>query len=339
LATGERSWVDEATGLIRSNAFYNGLTFHRVITNFMIQGGSPNGLGNDGPGYVFTDEFTPLLRFDRAGVLAMANSGPNSSGSQFFITVTNYPSLNDVHTIFGQVTSGQSVVNAIDGVATGANDRPLTNVVLHSVTIRRVGTAAQSFDIHTQGLPVILQTPVALGLGTSNLTVSFTNVLHSNARFCSSSNLVFWTHADLGFETVSSARTDLTFAPSAPAAFFSITAVQYPSATFAPRTVRNRILTLTFTGGTPAITIQFDGANGGSYLYWSGAGNPTMGTVVGYTWGQEAYRGRLSPIIYSTLVPMSLRLDFTNATSGTFAGTIHANPSFGASGVFSFAAP
>src|ERR1035437_7198121 len=111
LATGSRAWLDVPTGRVHANAFYNGLTFHRVISGFMIQGGSPNGLGTDGPGYALTDELDPSLQFSGPGVLAMANSGPNSSGSQFFLTVTNTPWLNGSYTIFGQVVDGQSVVD------------------------------------------------------------------------------------------------------------------------------------------------------------------------------------------------------------------------------------
>ncbi len=155
LATGERACLEAGTARVRATPYFDGLTFHRVIAGFMIQGGSPNGQGTDGPGYVFPDEFDPSLRFDGAGVLAMANSGPRSNGSQFFITVGNASWLNDVHTIFGSVVDGQPVVDAISQVATDASAKPLTNVVLQSVVIRRVGPDAQAFDIDDQGLPVV----------------------------------------------------------------------------------------------------------------------------------------------------------------------------------------
>src|SRR5438309_5209300 len=106
LATGQRPWLDLPRGAARTNAFYNGLLFHRVVVGFVIQAGSPNGQGTAGPGYVFPDEISPSLRFTNTGILAMANTGTNSNGSQFFITVTNTPFLNDGYTIFGELAGG-----------------------------------------------------------------------------------------------------------------------------------------------------------------------------------------------------------------------------------------
>lgn len=138
LAEGTKAWTDPSTGQQVTRPFYDGLIFHRVIPSFMIQGGSPTGQGDGGPGYTFADEFTPNLRFDRVGRVAMANSGPNTNGSQFFI-LDGAPQtqLNDRHTIFGQVTSGQSVVNAIVNVPRDSSDRPTTPVVMTKVTILR----------------------------------------------------------------------------------------------------------------------------------------------------------------------------------------------------------
>lgn len=138
LARGTKEWIEPQTGRATKRKLYNGLTFHRVIPGFMIQGGDPKGDGTGGPGFEFRDEISPNLRFDRAGRLAMANRGPNTNGSQFFITLRDTPWLNGRHTIFGQVIRGQEVIEKISQVPRDPSDRPLEPVVIKQVTIRRV---------------------------------------------------------------------------------------------------------------------------------------------------------------------------------------------------------
>ena len=123
----------------RSGAFYDGLVFHRVIEDFMIQGGCPLGTGTGGPGYTFKDEIHPELVFDKPYLLAMANAGPGTNGSQFFVTLAATPWLNRKHTIFGEVAdqSSRDVVDKIGETRTGAGDRPVDDVVIESVTIER----------------------------------------------------------------------------------------------------------------------------------------------------------------------------------------------------------
>jgi cyclophilin family peptidyl-prolyl cis-trans isomerase len=156
LANGTKDWVDYPKGTAVKKPFYNGLTFHRVIEGFMIQGGSPNGMGTDDPGYVFRDEFSASLRHNKPGVLSMANAGPNSNGSQFFVTVSAQPQLDNVHTVFGQVVEGMNVVSNINKVATGPGNKPVDPVVITNVTILKIGTAANNFNpaAVTPALPV-----------------------------------------------------------------------------------------------------------------------------------------------------------------------------------------
>jgi peptidyl-prolyl cis-trans isomerase A (cyclophilin A) len=139
LATGTRTWTDPRTGKPTRRPLYSGTTFHRVIPNFMIQGGDPLGNGMGTPGYKFDNENSPDLMFDRPGVLAMANAGPNTNGSQFFITVAPYPSLNGGYTIFGRVLEGQEVADKISQVPRDGQDKPLSPVTITRIVIERVG--------------------------------------------------------------------------------------------------------------------------------------------------------------------------------------------------------
>jgi peptidyl-prolyl cis-trans isomerase A (cyclophilin A) len=137
LAEGTTEWTDPRTGQRTTEPLYNGTIFHRVIDKFMLQGGDPLGTGTGGPGYEFEDEFHPDLRFNRPYLLAMANAGPGTNGSQFFITVVPTPHLDGRHTIFGEVVEGSDIVDAIGKTETDRGDRPVKDVVVESVTIDR----------------------------------------------------------------------------------------------------------------------------------------------------------------------------------------------------------
>lgn len=137
LADGSREWTHPSSGATMNTPLYDGVIFHRIIPEFMIQGGDPLGMGYGGPGYQFEDEIHPQLTFAQPFVLAMANAGPGTNGSQFFITTAPTPWLQARHTIFGEVADDESraVVSAIEAVPTGANDKPINDVTISSITV------------------------------------------------------------------------------------------------------------------------------------------------------------------------------------------------------------
>jgi peptidyl-prolyl cis-trans isomerase A (cyclophilin A) len=138
LAEGTIEWTDPRTGKKTKEPYFNGTVFHRVIADFMIQGGDPLGQGTGGPGYKFADEFSPKLRHSKPGILSMANSGPNTNGGQFFITLVPTGWLDNKHSVFGEVTEGMDVVNKIGKTATSKpGDRPVKPITINSVTIEK----------------------------------------------------------------------------------------------------------------------------------------------------------------------------------------------------------
>lgn len=221
LAEGTRDWIDFKTAKVVRRPFYDGITFHRVIDQFMVQGGSPNGQGTDGPGFQFADEFDATLRHSKAGILSMANSGRNSNGSQFFVTVTNTPWLDGIHSVFGEVVEGMDIVHAISQVPTGANDRPITPVVIQELRIRRHGAAAQAFDAATvqPAPPEVGVVPCLLTQTTTSLNLFIQSRTNHYQHVFFGANLTNWSA-----QTIRSSPTNLnaTSLMGLPAQFFRV---------------------------------------------------------------------------------------------------------------------
>lgn len=206
LAEGTRDWIDFKSAKIARRPYYAGILFHRVIDKFMIQGGSPNGLGTDGPGYQFADEFHATLRHSKEGTLSMANSGKNSNGSQFFVTVTNTPWLDGVHSVFGEVVEGMDVVHKISLLPRDSSDRPTTPVVIQDLKILRIGAAAQAFvpSAVAPPLPDVGVVPIALQNTTTNLNLLMQSRTNHYQHAFFGSDFSTWT-----LQTFRSAPTNL----------------------------------------------------------------------------------------------------------------------------------
>jgi peptidyl-prolyl cis-trans isomerase A (cyclophilin A) len=297
LATGTRAWLELSTGEVRTNAFFDGLIFFRVSSNLVNQAGSPDNLNTGTPGYSFVDQFSPSLTFNKPWMLAMANSGPDSNGSQFFLTVVPYTPWNNVYAVFGHVVSGTNVVLAINHVPTDENDKPFTNVVIQHVTIRRVGDAAQAFDSNAHGLPIVTNIPLKLALSGGRVSLTYSNRLYADNRFYSASNITSWSQNFLGVELTAPSSNSVTVAMDAPQKFFRFAQIQYPASTFAPKNLLGKTLTLAFTS-QPTATIVFNNSGGGTFKY-AGA----QGAVTTYTWSQDVYRAFLWPIEFNAYLP------------------------------------
>lgn len=327
LAEGTRPFVDEATGLLVTRPFFDGLTCHRIIKDFMIQGGCPRGNGTSGPGWSFPDEFDPSLRHDTPGRLSMANSGPHTNGSQFFVTVKPTGWLDDKHTIFGEVVDGfEEVVVPLNSVATGANDAPVDPVVIEKVTITRNGAAAQAFDSNAAALPAPAYASAEPEYANAALSLRFPRKPHCSYSLLHSSGLDSWTMVrEIVLEGPEPAQDPVNTADwitGTPARrFFRVVELQYPPV-LAPATVNGQRITLS----APGITLTEEiGADGSGILVIEPQGGTAFdGGIADTNWIRNPHGGRLIALIDGVSLGQTpvrffdCGLRFTAEAEGTF---------------------
>jgi len=227
LAEGARAWMDPRNGRVTTAPYYRDILFHRVIEGFMIQCGSPQGTGSDGPGYTFEDEFDPALRHDGPGVVSMANSGPNSNGGQFFVTVAETSWLDGVHSVFGRVVEGLDTVYAISRVPTNANSRPLTDVVITNLFITRNGATAAAFSVTNWDLPVVTPLPMAPRSGAPPAFVAAAGEPICERRAFRSADLANWSQARSDYAETPPGEWLAPTDPAAPRVFYHAARTQY----------------------------------------------------------------------------------------------------------------
>ena len=303
LAEGSRPWIDPRSNFISRKPYYNGIIFHRVINGFMIQGGSPKGDGTDGPGYTFEDEFDPALRHNRPGIVSMANSGPDSNGGQFFITVTAYPALNDKHSVFGSVVEGMNIVSNIAAVAT-TNDKPLDDVTITNVFITRNGTKAQNFAVTNQSLPKVEGLPLSI----SGLKLSAGTTTSSYQYVYSSTNLTDWSEAISDYWPAPNGGWNLTASGGETKEFFHANRVVYytPDTNMTMDVTGHRIVVYI---GEDVFDVTINASNSGMFLH-AGEGHP----VTYWDWKQYPYHAQFR--FQAGYLPLRFDLDYTTPTSG-----------------------
>ena len=334
LAEGSRAWVDFRRGGVRRKPFYDGITFHRVVlepTPFVIQAGSPNGQGNDGPGYAFHDEFHPDLRHSKAGILSMANSGEDTNGSQFFVTLAATSHLDDVHSVFGE-TATPADLDVVNLVRQGD--------VIDSVTITRNGAEAQSFDVNAQGLPTVSDAEPVIARNQSGFELNYEKRIDSEYYVFHTADFSTWEQvlgSEFYVEAPSQTPRDVsTITSGQDRRFFSVAVVQYVEESAATVVEGKRITVYLTGGGTFAFNLQrFSPSIAGTFTTSLIAGTFPIYT---YTVTASSSRNRLltthrvrfdadiagfslgNPS--APLTGVDINLDFNNSTSGTVSGIL-----------------
>lgn len=313
LATGEKAWADPAGNIWQGRKFYDGSLFHRVVkdanTNgIAIQGGGGASLSTDtngvvttnfaNAGYYMLESVTNGLAHAN-GVISMANSGPNTDGSQFFITATNVPGWDGSYSVFGRVVTGMSVVTSIAAVAVqGSGSRPVEDIVLRNVVVRRVGAAADAFDPGSQGVPIVESGPMRHYASGTNQMLEFEIATQTEMLFRESEDLRTWESGDWGFNT----GATIVWTTSVPRAelgdvyFFHLSRIRYPVPVTSPASQRGR--TFTFRWDDPAIvysaTFSTNPLIPGAGWVQDGTNAPVARAIfIGDGWSRDAYLGRL----------------------------------------------
>jgi peptidyl-prolyl cis-trans isomerase A (cyclophilin A) len=333
LATGERGWLDLTTGAIRHTPFYDGIIFHRVIAGFMNQTGSKAGDGSDGPGYTFRDEFDTTLRHDAAYTVSMANSGKQTNGSQFFITVAPTPWLNDVHTVFGHVSAGTAVIDAINATPTTGStgvpaDRPLTPISIRSISIR--GPSLAGFDRDPAWLPKLRNAQPVLTRAGTTFALGYDRQPFSDYRGYHGADLSTWSsfYAAYFADAAPTADLNLTSTATGAAHFYRLARVDYATCAF-PDLVGN-----TFHFGSPLSgTAVLNATRTGGTWTVDGGASSTL-TVAIYT--VQPYAPRLF-LQLSNGYQFRLTLHRTSATAGSYVGKTNVGAYLSPSGSYTVA--
>lgn len=315
LATGEKSWADTDGHIWTDRPFYDGSLFHRVVKDDQT-----NGIAIQGGGWLWrsvnTNTGVVTTNFDNAGyymletvtnglmhsngVISMANSGPNTDGSQFFVTATNVPFWDGGYSVFGHVTTGMNVVTSIAAVAVqGPMERPVEDIVLSNVVIRRVGAAAEAFNIASQGVPVVESGPMALQRSGTNELLRIEIGEQTEMLFRETSDLQLWETSDWGFNTGATIIWTSTVARAelGDTYFFHMSRIGYPVPITSPADVRAKTVTF-WWDTTPAVkyeaTFSAVWTNMGTYVVTSGTNDPISGNIFPYdSWARNPYSARL----------------------------------------------
>ncbi|WFB37767.1 peptidylprolyl isomerase [Kiritimatiellota bacterium B12222] len=323
LAEGSAAWLDMDTGVLRRDPFYDGIIFHRVISGFMSQTGSPNGMGTDGPGYTFPDEVEFCLPHDQAYRVSMANSGPNSNGSQIFITAAATAWLDGLHTVFGTVVSGTAICDAINAVAVDGSSRPLVPVSIVSVSIRRVGAAAEAFNEHEQGVPALFVPDVTITHDGTSATLLFDQGEETKAQVYVSEDLESWSGQSRYSGPGDGLLTSFPLVAETTGmdlAFFAVSLVDYSDFICLPSRLANYTLTFrnVYSSSTDEelgdITYVFDDTGGGTYT-----SQFDSGSIVSYNYSSDGIGGVLL-VYHLTFPPFRYRLGADDFVPPLFSG-------------------